>query len=123
MSESELTLYEANIQLFENHYKWSTAKALIGFYANTLGTREGIFFTLVTIVYFLFHSGKDEPIYWIMYCAVGMSFIFFKALEQFISRGNLNANIGLQINKSIQENIQRLLEETRNVNNNTRSMG
>jgi hypothetical protein len=119
MSENEFRLHEANIQLLDCHYKWSASKALIGLYGNTLGTREGIFFIIVTIVYFVFHSKKDDPIYWIMYCIVGMSFVFFKALDRLISNGSLNANIGLQVNKSIQENIQKFLEginEARNSN-------
>jgi len=105
----QLKLHEENIKLLEQQFKWSTPKALIGLYKNTLGTREGIFFIIVTIAYFILHSKNDEPIYWIMYCVVGMSFIFFKALDQFISRGNLNASINLQINKSIQENLQKLI--------------
>jgi len=110
MSESEIKLHEANMQLLDQQYVWSTPKALIGLWKNTLGTREGIFFVIVAIAYFTLHSRKNEPIYWIMFCAVGITFIFFKALEILISeRTTVNMNASIQ--KSIQESIQRMLEK------------
>jgi|GEM_PF-6589275 len=102
MSEDQLRLHNANQELLDKQYKWSWAKAGIGIWKNSIGAREFWFFAIITWqIQQRFNSGHETPVYWISYCTVGICFIFHKALESLISRGNLLLEAKFGISKEI----------------------
>ena len=79
--------------------KWCWHKAFIGLW-ECFASRETLFFILFTIKMFQRMDAGEETLgHWIVYGAVGVCFIFHKALCALIGRGNLNISAG--INKTI----------------------
>ena len=84
--------------------RWSWAKAGIGLWEN-FTARETIFFGIMTWQMQQRYSADAEELWhWIMYCIVGICFIFHKALNSLISRGNLNVNASLGAQVGLQKN-------------------
>jgi hypothetical protein len=104
MSEEQKALQEANIAMLEGQYKWSWAKAGIGLWKNSIGAREFWFFAIITWqIQQRFAAGVENPTYWISYCAVGICFIFHKAIENALYNMKLSAEAKLALAKEFKE--------------------
>ena len=103
MSEEQRALHEANLILLEKQYKWSTSKALVGLWKNSIGAREFWFFVIITwqMSYYTLYT---DSVYWISYCIVGICFIFHKAIENAIYNMKLSAEAKLAYAKEVKKN-------------------
>jgi hypothetical protein len=109
----ELT-YKQRIDLIRNKnlfcpYTW--AVGILGRIEKIIIAKETIVFFIFTIAFFG-ETVRTVPL-WGIYAGVAVVFIFTEALKILISQKttvNLDGKFGLQLNKNIQETIQRLME-------------
>jgi len=113
----ELT-YDQKIDLIRNKnlfcpYTW--AVGVLGRIEKIVIAKETVVFVLFTIAFFG-ETARTVPL-WGIYAGVAVVFIFTEALKILISQRtnvNLNGQFGIQLNKNIQEMVQKLLQEAKN---------
>jgi len=95
-------------QQLYNNKKWSWSQFLIGVVKLLFSPELWIFAIYTWQIHNRFFSDKEEPIYWIMYCVIGICFMFFKPLSNLINSGklNVNAELGAKISGEIKKEIK-----------------
>jgi len=86
-----------------NKKKWSTVHFLIGIIKDikALIFKPQVWVFVITTAVFIIFANKDLVGIWIAYISLGGAFMFYEPLSSLISRGNLNVNAGVGIQKNI----------------------
>ena len=83
-------------QQIYNGKRFSISHAITGIAKLVTSPEIWVFIVYTYHIHPILFKDTTLPIYWIMYCVVGICFMFFKPLCNLISRGNLNIEARLE---------------------------